>query len=143
MVIIKNIPFHTVIFMIPLFFSSSTLLTSFDYRDALQSIGSLNTKASNLTLPDYSPQSRVSPAPSLLKKENIIEALQFKIAEQDTAIKKLEALVSDNQLKLTQSQKDELMLYDQNKTYKNLAILGGVTTGLALGFIVFNNRSER
>ncbi len=93
----------------------------------------------------------------LSKAENTTKNLQLKIAEQNKKIKSLTTtieylrqteathqrfqLASQEDLKakelaLNQSQANERLLLDQNQQYKKLAILGGITTSLAIGFIV-------
>ena len=131
-----------------IFFSSTITIASFDYREALQSIGSLNTTNHTITEQIYYSQAQAIQAPRLMKSEFVTQAFQHKTTKSNTAqktktikeqaktIQSLEKIIRQNEIDLTAAQINNKNIHAQSEHYKNLAILGGVTTSLAVGLIV-------
>jgi chromosome segregation ATPase len=133
--------------------ASSTAISSYDsYQNILMTVGSSNRQPN-----EHLQQHYETIAQNLLNAEIMIKTLQSKVTKQDKKIKSQAATIqylgeteathqrslltlqqnlSAKELALSQSQANENSLRDQNKQYKNLAILGGITTSLAIGFIV-------
>ena len=156
--VLRKLPTSIIFITSHIIFSSSTIFASAaatkscdSYQDILMIVGSTNRQLNEHL------QQNETITQNLLKAESTEKTLQLKVAQQDKTIKsqaatikylretklthqrsllKLEQDLRTNQLALSQFQKNERLLVDQNQQYKKLAILGGITTSLAIGFIV-------